>query len=129
MSAKRKELLAFQREEIIGAQKCKFSERKISEALGYPKSTVHEVIAAYRDHGYETLSPRSGRPPILTERDGHHLIQILNKNRRTNINELYENFISSTSANISKITLRRFLHKLNFYGRIRVKKTFCKCSK
>ena len=84
MSAKRKELSAFQREEIIGAWKCKFSERKISEALGYPKSTVHEVIAAYRDHEYETLPSRNSRPPILTERDNHHLIQILNKNRRTN---------------------------------------------
>src|ERR1044072_6590963 len=51
-------------------------------------------------------------------------MQILNKNRRTNINELHENFISSTSINISKITLRRFLHKHNIYGRIGAKKPF-----
>jgi transposase len=121
---KRKELSAFQRGEIIGAWKCDFSVRKISEVLGYPKSTVHDVIVAYRDHGYETLPPRSGRPPKLTERDGRHLMQILNKNRRTNINELHENFISSTSINISKITLRRFLHKHNIYGRIGAKKPF-----
>jgi transposase len=124
MAAKRKELSAFQRGEIIGAWKCDFSERKIADLLKYPKSTVHDVIVAYRDHGYETLPPQSGRPPVLTERDGRHLIQILNKNRRTNINELHENFISSTSTNISKITLKRFLHKLKIYGRIGAKKPF-----
>lgn len=136
MTTQRKELSEFQRGEIIGAWKCKefyeklnekkikLSVRKISEILEYPKSTVQDVIAAYRDHGHETLPSRSGRPPILTERDSRHLIQVLNKNRKTNINELHENFVSSTSINISKITLRRYLHKLNIYGRIGVKKPF-----
>ena len=129
MTTQRKELSEFQRGEIIGAWKCKefcekLSERKISEILGYPKSTVHEVIAAYRDHGIEKPSPRSGRPPILTERDGCHLMQILNKNHKTNLNELYENFVSSTSVNVSKFTLRRYLHKLKVYGRIGAKKPF-----
>ena len=129
MTTQRKELSEFQRGEIIGAWKCrefceKLSERKISEILGYPKSTVHEVIAAYRDHGIEKPSPRSGRPPILTERDGRHLMQILNKNRKTNLNELYENFVSSTSVNVSKFTLRRYLHKLKVFCRIGAKKPF-----
>jgi transposase len=120
MSSERKELSAFQRGEIIGAWKCKLTEREIGKLLEHPKSTVHNVIAAYKE-GIEVPAPRSGRPPILTERDGRHLMQILNKNRRTNINELCENFISSTSTNISKITLKRYLHKLNIYGRIGAK--------
>ena len=67
MTTQCKELSEFQHSEIIGAWKCrefceKLSERKISEILGYPKSTVHEVIAAYRDHGIEKPSSRSGRP-------------------------------------------------------------------
>ena len=128
MTTKRKELTEFQREEIIGAWKCnkhiKLSEKKISDLLGYPKSTVHDVIAAYRDHGIEKPLSRSGRPLILTERDGRHLMKALNKNCKTNINELYENFTSSTSTNISKFTLRRYLHKLNIYGRIGAKKPF-----
>src|SRR5256885_15352691 len=122
MTTQCKELSEFQRDKIIGAWKCrefceKLSERKISKILGYPKSTVHEVIAAYSDHGIEKPYPRSGRPPILTERDGCHLMQILNKNRKTNLNELYENFVSSTSVNVSKFTLRRYLHKLKVYGK------------
>jgi len=51
-------------------------------------------------------------------------MQILNKNRKTNLNELYENFVSSTSVNVSKFTLRRYLHKLKVYGRIGAKKPF-----
>ena len=51
-------------------------------------------------------------------------MRVLNKNRRTNIRELCEDFISSTSTNISPTTLRRHLHKNNIYGRIAVKKPF-----
>ena len=62
MTTQHKELSEFQCGEIIGAWKCrefceKLSERKISKILGYPKSTVHEIIAAYRDHGIEKPTP------------------------------------------------------------------------
>lgn len=124
MTTQRKELSDFQRGEIIGAWKCGFSERKISEVLNYPKSTVHDVIFIYKNDGLETLPSRSGRPPILTERDNRHLMQILNKNHRTNINELCENFVTSTSTNVSQITLKRHLHKNGVFGRIGAKKPF-----
>ena len=98
--------------------------RKIGDILNYPKSTVHDVILVYKNDGLETLLSRSGRPPIITEKDNHHLIQILNKNHRTNIGKLCEDFTASTSTNISQITLRRHLHKNNIYGRVGVKKPF-----
>ena len=60
----------------------------------------------------------------MTERDNRHLMQILNKNRRININELCEDFVASTSTNISQITLKRHLHKNKIYGRVGVKKPF-----
>ena len=77
MTTQRKELTEFQRGKIIGAWKCNLSERKISDILNYSKSTVHNVIITYKG-GFETLPPRSGRPPIITERDGRHLMQTLN---------------------------------------------------
>ncbi|CAG8807713.1 23793_t:CDS:1, partial [Dentiscutata erythropus] len=42
----------------------------------------------------------------------------------TTIKELHESYISSTSTNISSITLKRHLHKNNIYGRIGAKKPF-----
>ena len=52
--SQRQELSEFQRGEIIGAWKCGLSERKIGDKLNHPKSTIHEVIAAYKN-GFETL--------------------------------------------------------------------------
>lgn len=124
MATQRKELSEFQRGEIIGAWKCGFSERKISEILKHPKSTVHDVIFVYKKDGLEILPPRSGKAPIITERDNRHLIRVLNKNRKTNIRELCEDFIASTSTNVSQITLKRHLHKNNIFGRVGVKKPF-----
>jgi hypothetical protein len=123
MTTQRKELTEFQRGEIIGAWKCNLSERKISDILNYSKSTVHNVIITYKG-GFEILPPRSGRPPIITERDGRHLMQTLNKDRKTNITELCENFVTSTSTKVSQITLKRYLHNRDYYGRIGAKKPF-----
>jgi len=49
--------------------------------LDHPKSTVHDVIYAYRNLGFETMPPWSGRPQIITERDGHHLEKLLKENK------------------------------------------------
>jgi transposase len=123
MTTQRKQLTEFQRGEIIGAWKFGHSGSQISEKLDRPKSTVNKVIAAYKK-GIEVPPPRTGRPPKMTERDNRHLMQILNKDRRININELCEDFVASTSTNISQITLKRHLHKNNIYGRVGVKKPF-----
>jgi transposase len=121
---KRKELSEFQRGEIIGAWKCKSTVRQISKALKYPKSTVHDIISAYKNHGLEKMLSRSGRPSIITEKNNMQLMRALNKNRRTTIKELRESFVSSTSTNISTVTLRRHLYKNDIHGRIGAKKPF-----
>ena len=110
MTTQRKQLTEFQRGEIIGAWKFGHSGSQISEKLDHPKSTVNKVIAAYKK-GIEVPPSWTGRPPKMTERDNRHLMQILNKNRRININELCEDFVASTSTNVSQITLKRHLHK------------------
>ncbi|CAB5353794.1 unnamed protein product [Rhizophagus irregularis] len=69
MSTGRKELTAFERGEVIGAWKCGICERKISEALNHLKTTIHNIISAYKERRNETLPPRTGRQPIILERD------------------------------------------------------------
>jgi len=100
MTTKRKQLTEFQRGEIIGAWKFGHSESQIGEKLNCPKSTVNKVIAAYKK-GIEVPPARTGRPPKITERDNCHLMQVLNKDRRVNINELCEDFVASTSTSVS----------------------------
>ena len=82
MNKVRKELSIFERGEIVGAWKGKISEREIGEVLNRPKSTVHDVISAYKDFEYETLPFRSDRSQLMTERDQRHLLRIVKKNRR-----------------------------------------------
>ena len=65
MTTQRKELTIFERGEIIGAWKCGISERKIAETLNHPKTTIHNIIFAYKNNNYEKPPPRSGRPPIM----------------------------------------------------------------
>lgn len=122
MTSKRKELTSFERGEVIGAWKCGLSEQKISEVLNHHKSTVHKVISAYKDFGYETLPPRTGRPPVISERDGRQLVRILKKDRKINLQELNETFASSTSTNVCDKTISNYLHEQGFYGRVGVKK-------
>jgi transposase len=124
MIVKRKELSAFERGEVIGAWKCGISERKIGEALSHPQSTIHDVISAYKNLGCKTLPSRPGRNPIITERDGRHLLRILKSDRKTNLQELCENFVDSTSTNVCKNTLRKYLHEQGFFGRVGVRKPF-----
>src|SRR4051812_18633864 len=65
--------------------------------------------------------------PIIIERNSYHLMQTLNKNCKTNINELCEDFVTSTSTEVSQITLKQYLHKNIFMGELK-QKNFCKCS-
>ena len=104
--------------------KCRISERKISETLNHPQSTIHDVIFAYKNYGHETLPPRTGRLPIMIEKDVCHLTRILKENRKTNFQELYEEFVNFTSTNVCKNTLKKYLHKQDFYSRVGIRKPF-----
>ncbi len=123
MITKRKELSAFEREEIIGAWKCNLFENKIAQGLDHPSSIIHDIISAYKNFGFEIMSLQDGRPPIMTKRDGRHLKRIIKENRRTNLQEITDNFIFFTSTNVCIKTVKHYLHNHNFYGRIGVKKS------
>lgn len=124
MEFKKKELSIFERGEVVGAWKCGITERKISETLNHPQSTIHGIIAAYRDHGGEAPLPRTGRPTIMTNRDVRHLTRILKKDRKVNLQELHEDFVNSTSTDVCTKTLSNCLHKEGFHDRVGVRKPF-----
>ncbi|CAB5382394.1 unnamed protein product [Rhizophagus irregularis] len=100
MTDKRKELSIFERGEVVGAWKCGISERAIVEKLNHPKTTIHDVIEAYKKDGLEMPPPRVGRPPILTERNGRCLLRTLKKDRQANIKELHDNFTQTADVKL-----------------------------
>lgn len=75
---------------------------------------MHKVITAYKS-GYETLPSRTGRPPIMTERDGHQLQRIIKKDRKLTLKEIQEEFVNSTSTNVCMTTLKNYLHDQGYY--------------
>lgn len=121
---KGKELTDFERGEIVGLSKGGFSQRKISDILKVPKSTVGDVIKKYNEQGLTTTASRSARPEILSEYDKRHLINITKENRFNTLEELTENFNTAMSISVSSRTLQRALHKEGYSGHAAKKKPF-----
>jgi hypothetical protein len=46
------------------------SAREVAKAHGISKSWIYELIARYRDGGYQALEPRSKRPRSCKHEDG-----------------------------------------------------------
>ncbi|GES77451.1 transposable element Tc1 transposase [Rhizophagus clarus] len=85
-----------------------------------------ELTAFEREESceYETLPSRPGRNPIMTKRDSRHLIRILKQNRKTNLQELHEDFLNLTPTRVCKNTLKKSLYEQDFYGRVGIGKPF-----
>jgi transposase len=54
---KTKELTDFERGKVIGFYEAGDSERAISRKTGYGKTTIHNIIAKYRETGAITVAP------------------------------------------------------------------------
>ncbi|RIA98741.1 hypothetical protein C1645_812426 [Glomus cerebriforme] len=58
----------------------------------------------------------TGRSQIMTKRNACHLIRILKESRKANIQELHEEFVNFTLTNVCEKTLKKYLHKQDFYS-------------
>ena len=119
---KTRELTPFERGEIVGLSKGGHSIRKISEILNIPKSTVHDVITKYNEENCTDTIPRSGRPPILSERDKRQLGRIVRQNRKQAVEEITEQFNQNLNISVCSKTIIRTLHSMGYYGRTGRKK-------
>ena len=119
-----KELSIFECSEVVGAWKCGISEWAIVKKLNHPKTTIYDVIEAYKKNGLEILPLQISRPPILTERNECYLLRTLKENRQTNIKELYDNFTQTANVKVSVRIVQRYLHEQRFFGWAGVKKPF-----
>ena len=65
---------------------------------------------------------RAGNSKKITPRDSRALKRILQQNRRTNLNEIKDNFTASTSKTVCVNTLHSHLHEIGLYGWVGVRK-------
>src|SRR5688572_29993593 len=116
------ELTEFDRGIIIGGWLFGHSEREIEAKTGHPKSTVHDTIERYCETGAGSSRPRSGRPPILTDRDKRHIVRIVKSNRQQSARQLQSNFVQSSGTVVSIKTIKRALHEAGYHSRVAVRK-------
>jgi transposase len=114
---KTRELTEFERGQIIGLWKGGHSERGIETILGFPKTTIHDTIKRYKNENQISNAPRSGRPPILSERDIRHLVNIVKEDRQQSLDEITDKFNDLSVVSVSSRTIERTLHNEGFYGR------------
>ena len=119
-----RELTDFERGEIIGLHKGKFSIRDIGKILNHPKSTVGNIIKKYNEQGSTSTELRSGRPKILSECDKRKLINLTKENRNKTLEEITENFNTAIDITISSRTVQRTLHEEGYSGHAAKKKPF-----
>jgi len=89
----RQELTEFERGLIMGGYPFGHSEREIEEITSHAKSKIHDTIERYCKTGTVTPAPRTGRPPILTDRNKRHLEIVVRTNRRQTIKQIHTNFV------------------------------------
>ncbi|MBW0590450.1 hypothetical protein O181_130165 [Austropuccinia psidii MF-1] len=104
-----------QRSQIVGMWQAGLSLRTIALRMGVLKSTVHETIRRFRDHGTCADWPKTGRPPLLNQADRHNLDEFITHNRRANLNEILQ-AIPNNKPYLRKLDFNRRLTFVQQFG-------------
>jgi len=121
---KTRELTSFERGEIVGLHRGQHNPTDISRILNIPRTTINDVIRKWEEDGLTSPAPRSGRPPILDDRDQRHLARLIKTDRQQSVEQLTENFNELGLKTVSAATIRRNLYELGYHGRAGVRKPF-----
>ncbi|CAG8595429.1 1688_t:CDS:1 [Ambispora leptoticha] len=84
----RRELTIFER----GLHKGQHGASDISRILKIPRETCRDVIKRYCEEGLTEPTPRSGRPPLLTEHEERTLIRTVRGDRQESLQQLTAKF-------------------------------------
>ena len=122
--AQRRELTVFERGMIIGLHKGQHGASDISRILDIPRETCRNVIKKYCEEGITEPLPRSGRPPLLTDREERTLIKTVREDRQESLQQITAKFNDLGLTPISTGTAKRILHKHDYFGRVGTRKPF-----
>ncbi|CAF1305651.1 unnamed protein product [Rotaria sordida] len=96
--------------------------REIANNVGFSKSTVQRAIVRFEQRGDYHDHERSGRPEILTERDLRVLKRLTTGTARESSKELTTELSKATDKVVSDRTVRRYLGKLGYEYKVKLKK-------
>ena len=88
MVEKRHELSDFDCGRVIGVHDAGMSIRKIEDMSTISKTTMQRIIKEFEDEVLTEARPRSGRPQQLDIQSKRHLIQIVEKDHFTPLDQI-----------------------------------------
>ncbi|MBW0569912.1 hypothetical protein O181_109627 [Austropuccinia psidii MF-1] len=100
---------------IVGMRQAGLPFRAISHLVGIPLSTVYDMVAKFQLIGTVRTQKKTGRPPIMTDRDRRELDRIITQGRRLMVAQV---------TDLMTRTIQRKIHKLGKHSRIAPKKPY-----
>jgi transposase len=122
MAYKKKEVSGDIRKRIVMMAKDGYTQRKISEILNVPKSTVGYIVKKHNDTGLISNKPGRGRKSLITSRMKSLIVRKVKQNRRQSAQSLVEEISESYGIKVSDQTVRNTIHQAGLHGRVARKK-------
>src|SRR5271165_527899 len=94
----------------------------ISNQLNIPRKSISSIKKRYIEIGTVNPSPRSGRPPKLTDRNKRYLKSVVKENRGDTAREITERFNEAIIRQISVSTIRRLMKQKGYKAYVTIPK-------
>lgn len=126
MASNRKEIPIAIRDLVVrdwkGDENKKCSYKELSEKYKLPKPTVQTIIKNFRTTGSVENKPRSGRNPVLTQREVRQIVRQVKVTPTLTSPKLATGVKEMFGKQVSPKTIRRILNKENLKSRPAVQK-------
>jgi transposase len=111
--------------ELVGQGR---SIRNVADALGIPKSTVHDIVTLHRQSGSVHPRPRCGRKPLVTERLTRLVVRMVKRDRAIAATTVAQRLAEDHSVEVTPQTVRNLLRRNGYASRVARRKPFLSCT-
>ena len=105
------ELSPSKRAAIVALHDQGLSYQAIANKYGIAKSTAHYTYQRYQEHGTYKSLPRSGRPPIVTDRTRRHVLRDIKNNRTAPYADIAKSIEGVTARQVRDIATAAGYHR------------------
>lgn len=88
------------------------TQKNIAQTVNLSWMTVHNIIKHFIQHNTKEIRQKSGRRPVVSDRDIRALERLVKENRRKSAKDISFLWNNIIKKEISVTTTKRYLHKL-----------------